>query len=57
MNLKDLGISEEAMNKDMERMVHYTIEDIDTIFSPRSIAPAQCEKIWNYAYHGKDIDF
>ncbi len=57
MNLKDLGISEEAMNNDMERMIHYTIEDIDTIFSPRPIAPTQCEKIWNYAYHGKDIDF
>jgi alcohol dehydrogenase class IV len=57
LNLKDLGISEEAMQNDMARMVLYTLEDIDTIFSPRPITAKQCEKIWNYAYHGKDIDF
>jgi len=57
LNLKDLGVSEEVMLKEMERMVHYTLEDIDTIFSPRPITAKQCEKIWKYAYHGKDIDF
>lgn len=57
LNLKDLGISEDTMQKDMERMVLYTLEDIDTIFSPRPMSAKECEKIWNYAYHGKDIDF
>jgi len=57
LNLKDLGVSEEAMHADMERMILYTLEDIDTIFSPRPISAKQCEKMWDYAYHGKDIDF
>ncbi len=57
MSLKELGVSEEKMIKDMERLVHYTREDIDSIFSPRPLTADQCEKFWHYAYHGKDIDF
>jgi alcohol dehydrogenase class IV len=56
-SLKEMGVSEEKMKGDMERLVLYTREDIDSIFSPRPMTEEQCEKIWHYTYHGKDIDF
>jgi alcohol dehydrogenase class IV len=57
LNLKDLGISKSDFEKKMEQLVLYTIEDIDTFFSPRPMTADQCEKIFRYAYEGKDIDF
>lgn len=56
-SLKELGVSEQKMIDDMERLIHYTREDIDSIFSPRPMSEENCEKFWHYAYHGKDIDF
>lgn len=57
VNLKDLGISKGDFNKNMEKLVLYTVEDIDSYFSPRPMTADQCEKIFRYAYEGKDIDF
>ncbi|MCP4754459.1 MAG: iron-containing alcohol dehydrogenase [Proteobacteria bacterium] len=57
LSLKDLGIPQDKFQKEMERLVLYSVEDIDTFFSPRPLTNAQCEKIMNYAYEGKDIDF
>lgn len=57
LSLKEMGIPEEKLQKEMERMVLYAREDISTIFSPRPMTAAQCEKFWNYTYHGKDINF
>jgi pyruvate-formate lyase-activating enzyme len=31
--------------------------DIAGFLSPRPVTQAQCEKIFRYAYEGKDIDF
>ena len=55
--LKDLGIKKEAFDENMEKMVVYAFEDIDTIFSPRPITSAQCEKIFRCAYKGTDVNF
>ena len=57
VKLKDLGISKGDLNKKMEQLVLYTVEDIDSYFSPRPMTTDQCEKIFHYAYEGKDIDF
>jgi len=57
LNLKDLGISAEELDRQMETLVLYAMEDIDTVFTPRPMTPAQCEKIFRYAYDGRDIDF
>ncbi|MBW2178993.1 MAG: iron-containing alcohol dehydrogenase [Deltaproteobacteria bacterium] len=56
-NLKDLGIEKKAFENNMEKLILYSIEDIDTFFTPRPITKDQCEKILRYAYEGKDIDF
>lgn len=57
MNLASLGISEKDLGAHMEKLVEYTCEDIDTLFSPRPLTPAQCERILRCAHRGGDIDF
>jgi alcohol dehydrogenase class IV len=57
LNLKDLGIPAKEFDRQMEMLVLYSTEDIDSVFTPRPMTPAQCEKILRYAYDGKDIDF
>jgi len=57
LSLKELGIKPEEFETHMEKMVVYTYEDIDTIFSPRPITSAQCEKIFRCAYEGTDVNF
>jgi alcohol dehydrogenase class IV len=57
LNLKDLGVPADEFEQQMETLVLYSMEDIDTVFTPRPMTPAQCEKILRYAYDGKDIDF
>ena len=57
LNLKDLDISEENLEKNMEKLALFTHEDIDSVFSPRPITIDQCKKIFRYAFEGKDIDF
>jgi len=57
LSFKELGIKAEEFDRQMENLVLYTMEDIDTFFSPRPITAQQCEKILRYAYDGRDIDF
>ena len=57
LNIKDLGISEKQFEGNIERLVLYTTEDISAFMSPRPMTPEQCERIFRYAYEGRDIDF
>lgn len=57
LNLRDLGISAENLEENMEKLALYTYEDIDSIFSPRPITIDQCKKIFRYALEGKELDF
>jgi alcohol dehydrogenase class IV len=57
LSLKDLGIPADEFERQMETLVLYSVEDIDSVFTPRPITPAQCEQILRYAYDGRDIDF
>ena len=57
MNLRDLDIPMNEFDRNMERLVLYSCEDISHFFSPRPMTVEQCEKIFRYAYEGKDIDF
>lgn len=56
-SIRGLGISETELIRQMEFLVRYSMDDIDTASSPRPITSEQCEKIIRYAYEGKDIDF
>jgi alcohol dehydrogenase class IV len=55
--LKDMGIPPEDFEAKMGRLVQYAYEDVDNYLSPRPITAAQCERIFRYAYDGRDIDF
>ena len=57
LNLKDLDISEENLEKNIEKLTLFTYEDIDSFFSPRPITIDQCKELFRYALEGKDIDF
>lgn len=57
LNLKDLDIPADEFDKNMENLVLYSCEDICHFFSPRPMTTDQCEKIFRYAYEGKDVDF
>ena len=57
LTLKDMGILKEDFEAKKERLVQYAYEDVVNYFSPRPITAAQCSRIFQYAYEGKDIDF
>jgi hypothetical protein len=52
-----MGIPPEDFEAKMGRLVQYAYEDVDNYLSPRPITAAQCERIFRYAYDGRDIDF
>jgi hypothetical protein len=56
-DIKAMGISRDDMKKNMEKLVLYATEDPDVFQSPRPMTAEQCEKLFWYAYEGKDVDF
>lgn len=57
LSLKELGIPKDEFERQMPTLVKYSLEDIDSIFSPRPLTQEQCERMLWYAYEGRDIDF
>lgn len=57
LTLEALGIAAADLEARMDTLVQYTCEDIDTLFSPRPMTEAECERIFRYAHAGRDIDF
>ncbi len=55
--LQGLGIQPQELEAQMPRLVKYAYEDVDSYFSPRPITPLQCERLFRYAYQGKEVDF
>lgn len=56
-DLKGLGITRGQLESNMKKLVLDSIEDPDTFGSPRWMTEEQCEKLFLYAYEGKDVDF
>jgi alcohol dehydrogenase class IV len=57
LTIKGLGISEPDFEAKLDKLVEYAVGDVSAFLSPRPMTPAQCEKVFRYAYEGKDIDF
>ena len=57
LTLEGLGIAKADLEARMDMLVEYAVGDITGFMSPRPVTPAQCERIFRYAYEGKDIDF
>lgn len=57
LTIKDLGVSEDAFEEKLPKLIKYSFEDICALIGPRPVSPSQCEKIMRCAYEGKDVDF
>ncbi len=57
LNLKDMGIPRVDFEAKLGTLVKYAHEDVDCYLSPRPITAAQCARVFQYAYDGRDIDF
>lgn len=57
LTLQELGISQEELAKNMSKLVADSIGDPTIYGSPRWITEEQCEKLFWYAFEGKDVDF
>lgn len=55
--LKDLGISKEDFDKNLEMLVNLCFQSSSSVMSPRGADSEQYRKIYTYAYEGKNIDF
>jgi len=56
-DLKGLGITREDMKNNMNMLVQYAFEDPSNFQSPRPMTTEQYQKMFWYAYEGKDVDF
>ena len=57
MKLKDLGISREDLEKNLDSLVSCCFEDATVVMSPRSITDEYFRNLFDYAFEGKDVDF
>ena len=57
LNLKDLGIPEKDFEDNLDKLSLYSVEDPSAFQSPRSTTKEQCERLFRYAYEGRDVDF
>ncbi len=57
LTLQEMGIPRKDFEARLDTLIKYAHEDVDTYLSPRPITAAQCGKIFQYAYDGRDIDF
>lgn len=57
ITLPGLGITREQLQNNMNKLVTDSLEDPDTFGSPRWLTEEQCEKMFWYAFEGKDVDF
>ncbi|QCX33764.1 iron-containing alcohol dehydrogenase [Caloramator sp. E03] len=57
LTLKDYGVSEEEFKANVKTIAHNAVLDACTGSNPRSIDDATMERLLEYIYYGKDIDF
>ncbi|MFX1569554.1 MAG: iron-containing alcohol dehydrogenase [Promethearchaeota archaeon] len=55
--LKDLGVSKEDLENNLEMLVMCCFQDATSVMTPRSITDEYYRKLYYYAYEGKDVDF
>jgi alcohol dehydrogenase class IV len=55
--LKDLNVSKEEIENNLNLLVSCCFEDATSVMTPRSITEEYYKKLFYYAYDGKDVDF
>ena len=57
LSLEDMNISREQYETNLESLIDYALNDSGTLSNPRPLDYEDFEKIFEYAYEGKEIDF
>jgi alcohol dehydrogenase class IV len=57
LNLADTGVSRVDMDKNMSNLISLCFQSSSLTMSPRSANAEALQKLFEYAYEGKDIDF
>lgn len=57
LSLKELGIKEKEFKEKFERLINLTIQDAASTMNPRMYNKEELEKLYEYIYYGKDVDF
>jgi alcohol dehydrogenase class IV len=57
VTIKDLGIKKRDFEEKFEELVDKAVGDQCTPMNPRKVSKEDCQKLFEYAYEGKDIDF
>lgn len=55
--IKELNISKQDLEDNMDTMVNFCFQDASGVMSPRPPFKEDYERLYQYAYEGKDIDF
>ncbi|MFX1568290.1 MAG: iron-containing alcohol dehydrogenase [Promethearchaeota archaeon] len=56
-SLKDLGISKEDFDKNLETLVSLFFQDPSGVMAPRIPGKSEIVRLYQYAFEGKDVDF
>lgn len=57
LNLKELGTSQEELDKYIDELVTMCFEDSSSVLGPRSASGDEFRKLYLYTYEGKEVDF
>lgn len=57
LSLKDMGVTEGQYKANYESLINFALNDTGSLSNPRPIDYEDIEKIFDYAYEGKEIDF
>lgn len=57
LSLKDMNITREQYTAKCQSLIDYALNDSGTLSNPRSLDYEDFEKIFEYAFEGKEIDF
>jgi len=57
LTLKEIGTTQEEVDKYIDELVNMCFEDSSSVLGPRSASGADFKNLYLYAYEGKDIDF
>ena len=55
--LKDFGINEEEFKEKLPTIAELAVGDACTGSNPRTITPAEMEKLYTCCYYGTEVDF
>jgi alcohol dehydrogenase class IV len=57
MSLREVGIEREAVERRMDKLIENAENEATTVVHPRIASAEELERLFTYAYEGREIDF